>query len=382
MISRVEPPELTVGVEEEYLLVDRATRELLPETPTNLFTKCEQVLGAQVSPEFLQSQIEIGTAICRSIDEIRADLMRLRRVVIDIADDFGLGVIAASIHPFSSWRNLRRTAKERYDLIEYEYQATARRLLTCGMHVHIGVGDDRLRIDLMNQMTYFLPHLLALSTSSPFWEAEDTGLMSYRLTVSDGLPRSGIPPRLADWHEFTDMVQTLVATGSIQDGSKLWWDIRPSARFPTLETRITDVCTRLDDAVTIAALVQAISCMLSRLRVENQQFRLYPSALIAENRWRAMRYGIDKGLIDFGVGAVKPMDHLIDELIEMIGADVEKLGSRRAVEHARDIARNGTSAHRQRTTWEAARERGADPVEAGRAVVDALIAETMVGIDG
>ncbi|MDP6352670.1 MAG: carboxylate-amine ligase [Alphaproteobacteria bacterium] len=374
-------PPFTLGVEEEYLLIDPDTRDLVRDPPPDLIADCGAGPAGQVMPEFLQAQIEIGTTVCKTVAEVRADLAALRRTVVTAAAQHGLRVIAASTHPFASWHQQRHTRRERYDRINIEYQATARRLLVCGMHVHVGIDDDALRIDLMNQFSYFLPHLLALSTSSPFWEAEDTGLKSYRITVFDALPRSGLPPTLASWHEHQRLIAQLVGAGAIEDGTKLWWDMRPSARFPTLEMRVTDVCTRLDDAVTIAALVQSVTHMLWRLRTENRQFRIYPPVLVAENRWRAMRYGIDEGLIDFGAGVVKPMAVLIDELIAMISTDAEALGCRAEVERARAIVGAGTSAHRQLAAWRAARAAGADNREALDSVVDMLIAETTVGID-
>ncbi len=370
-------PPLTLGVEEEYLLVDRNTRDLISEAPAELISQCEQALSKQVTPEFLQSQIEVGTVVCETIAEVRVELCRLRRTVAAVAGEHGLGLIAASTHPFSSWHGQRHTPKARYDEIEIEYQAAARRLLVCGMHVHIGIDDDGLRIDLMNQFAYFLPHLLALSTSSPFWEGEHTGLKSYRLTVFDGLPRTGLPPRLASWHEYHDLVTQLVGTGALQDATKLWWDMRPSARFPTLEMRVTDICTRLEDAVTIAALTQSIFAMLCRLRRENRQARIYATPLIAENRWRAMRYGLDEGFIDFGESVLKPMAVLAEELVDLLRDDARALGCLTEVERVRDIVRHGTSAHRQVACWQAACDAGADPQEALRAVVDMLIEETL-----
>lgn len=374
-------PPFTLGVEEEYYLVDRTTGDLVPEVPDGLVADCEKRLPKQVTPEFLQTQIEIGTRVCGDISEVRDELCRLRGEIADVAKSYGLGMIAASTHPFGTWHGQQHTRKERYDVIQDQYGAPARRLLICGMHVHIGIGDDELRIDMMNQFSYFLPHLLALSTSSPFWEGEDTGLKSYRLTVWDGLPRTGMPPQLSSWHEYDRMVAQLVAAGSIEDGSKLWWDMRPSVRFPTLESRICDVCTRIEDAVTIAALTQCLARMLWRLRRDNQRFRVYPTALINENRWRAMRYGLDFGLIDFGEDVVKPMDVLVEEMIEAIAPDADALGCRDEVEHAKDIVHDGTSAHRQLAVWRMLCADGVEPDEAARGVVDMLMQESLIGAE-
>ena len=244
------------------------------------------------------------------------------------------------------------------------------------MHVHVGVEPDELRIDLMNQFSYFLPHLLALTASSPFWEGEDTGLASYRLTVWDAMPRTGLPPRLDGWREYEALVAALVAAEAIEDATKLWWDVRPSARFPTLEARIFDCCARVDDAVCVAALTRCVMRMLWRLRRRNMRFRIYPAALVAENRWRAMRYGMDRGLIDFGERRVKPMAALVDELLDMIAEDAEALDCRAEVAHAREIVRGGSSARRQRAEW--ARAGGGE--EAGRSVVRMLMRETLRGV--
>ena len=374
----VDAPPFTVGVEEEYYLVDRGSGDLVPEVPEGLIAECERRLPEQVSPEFLQTQIEVATRVCRSAGEVRGELVRLRGEISDIAAGHGLAVVAASTHPFGSWHRQRATRRPRYHEIGEQYGAAARRLLICGMHVHVGIGADELRIDLMNQFTYFLPHLLALTASSPFWESEDTGLASYRLTVWDGLPRTGLPPRLGSWHEFQSLVQRLVAAEAIEDATKLWWDVRPSARYPTLEARIFDTCTRLDDAVCVAALTQCIMRMLWRLRRLNQRFRIYPTALVAENRWRAMRYGLERGLIDFGEARVKPMAVLVDELLDMIAEDAEALDCADAVAHARTIVRDGTSARRQRAVWREAGDVG-DEARARR-VVAMLARETLRGV--
>ena len=374
----VDAPPFTVGVEEEYYLVDRGTGDLVPEVPDGLIAECERRLPKQVSPEFLQTQIEVATRVCRNAGEVRDELVRLRGEIADIAAGHGLAVVAASTHPFGSWHRQQATPRPRYHEIGEQYGATARRLLICGMHVHVGIGSDELRVDLMNQFTYFLPHLLALTASSPFWESEDTGLASYRLTVWDSLPRTGLPPRLGSWHEFESLVARLVAAEAIEDATKLWWDVRPSARYPTLEARIFDTCTRLDDAVCVAALTQCIMRMLWRLRRLNQRFRIYPTALVAENRWRAMRYGLERGLIDFGEARVKPMAVLVDELLDMIAEDAEALDCADAVAHARTIVREGTSAHRQRAVWREAGDVGGEA--RARRVVAMLARETLRGV--
>ncbi|MCL4169712.1 UNVERIFIED_CONTAM: hypothetical protein GTU68_042856, partial [Idotea baltica] len=241
--------------------------------------------------EFLQCQIEVGTGVCATTIDARKDLVHLRSTISKLAGDYGLAPLAVSTHPFADWHKQRFTNKERYRSLEKDLAGVARRMLICGMHVHVGIDDDDLRIDLLNQFSYFLPHLLALSTSSPFWEGDDTGLHSYRLTVFDNLPRTGIPPRFSSFAEYERSIQTIIDSGTIEDATKIWWDLRPSARFPTLESRICDVPPRLNDTIAIAAIIQCIFRMLYGLRRENKRWREYDRFLIEENRWRAQRYG-------------------------------------------------------------------------------------------
>jgi carboxylate-amine ligase len=373
-------PQLTLGVEEEYLLVDKDTRALAVDPPDELMKECEKRLGVQVSSELLRSQIEIGTCVCQNVGEVRDELVRLRGNIKEVANQYGLEPIASSTHPFSRWRDQKHTRKERYDRLTVEMQGTARRLLICGMHVHVGIGDDELRIDLMNQMSYFLPHLLALSCSSPFWEGRDTGLKSYRLTVFDALPRTGLPERFASYAEYERHVRVLIDAGLIEDTTKIWWDLRPSAKFPTLETRIMDVCTRLDDTVSLAALLVCIFRMLYRLRTNNQRWRIYTPMLIRENRWRAMRYSFDEGLIDLAKGAVVPFEELLNEMLCLIAEDAEALGCTDEVNNLRHILQRGTSAHRQLKKYELEIAGGASHEEALQAVVGKLIHDTAEGL--
>jgi len=372
----LQEPAFTVGIEEEYLLVDRQTRDLAADPPQALMTECEARLGTRVSPEFLRSQLEVGTKVCRDIAEARADLGELRRTVGEVAGKYGLAPIAASTHPFANWTAQRHTAKERYDMLARDLRAVADRLLICGMHVHVGIEDEDSRIDLMNQVKYFLPHLLALSTSSPFWQGVNTGLMSYRLTVFDALPRTGVPERFDSFGEYQRLVQRLVEAGLIEDASKIWWDVRPSARFPTLEMRMTDICTRLDDTLTIAALYVSLLSMLWRLRTMNQRWRIYPLLCVEENRWRAQRYGPTDTLVDFGLGRQVPYADLLEEIIALVTPDAERLGCLDDVLRAREIVARGTSAMRQLAVYEAAVAAGAAPQEALAQVVDWLIEET------
>lgn len=374
-------PSFTVGIEEEYLLVDLETRDLVSEAPKELLGACEERLHGQVSPEFLQCQIEIGTRVCTTIQEARADLAHLRSTIADVSSKYGLAPIAASTHPFAHWQEQHHTNKERYNILAKDMQFVVRRLMICGMHVHIGIEDENLRIDLFNQLSYFLPHMLALSTSSPFWQGRETGLKSYRLTVFDSLPRTGVPSRFASFSEYQRTINTLINAGLIEDATKIWWDLRPSAKYPTVEARICDVCTYLDDAISIAALFVCVARMLYRLRRQNQRWREYIPFLINENRWRAQRYGTSEGLVDFGAGKLEPYADLLEELISLTLADAQHFGCVEEVSHARTILTRGTSADRQLACYHAALKDGADDKEALKMVVDQLIKETMDGVD-
>ena len=376
----LKEPEFTLGVEEEYLLVDKETRGLAVDPPKTVLSECEEHLGDQVTTELLRSQIEVGTRVCKNIQEVREDLSKLRRCIIEVADRHGLAPIAASTHPFSRWTEQKHTRKERYDSLTAEMQGAARRLLVCGMHVHVGINDDALRIDLMNQMAYFLPHLLALSCSSPFWDGRDTGLKSYRLTIFDALPRTGLPERFQSFAEYQRHVDIMIKAGLLEDSTKIWWDLRPSGRYPTLETRIMDVCTRIDDAIALAALLSCIMRMLYRLRLANQRWRTYTSMLISENRWRAMRYSFDEGLIDFAKGAIVPFEELLEEMLDLTAEDAAALQCEKEVAAVRDILSRGTSAHRQLKAHELATAAGKSSEEALVAVVDTLIEDTAEGL--
>jgi carboxylate-amine ligase len=373
-------PEFTLGVEEEYLLVDKETRGLVIDPPKTLLSECEDDLGEQVTTELLRSQIEVGTKVCRNIAEVREDLGKLRRTIIDVAGRHGLAPIASSTHPFSRWSEQKHTRKDRYDSLTAEMQGAARRLLICGMHVHVGLNDDALRIDLMSQMAYFLPHFLALSCSSPFWEGRDTGLKSYRLTIFDALPRTGLPERFQSYSEYQRHVDIMIKAGLLEDSTKIWWDLRPSGRFPTLETRIMDVCTRMDDTIALAALLCCIMRMLYRLRLANQRWRIYSSMLVSENRWRAMRYSFDEGLIDFAKGTVVPFEDLLEEMLDLTAEDAEALGCESEVASVRHILSRGTSAHRQLKAHELAMAAGKSNDEALMSVVDTLIEDTAEGL--
>lgn len=342
--------DFTLGIEEEYLLVDLHTLQLA-EAPVAMMEACGSRLQGQFSPEFLQCQVEVGTRVCANVTEARDDLRRLRAAVSEEAARHNLAPIAVSCHPFADWKQQHHTRKDRYDDLRRDLGGVARRMLICGMHVHVGLGDPALRTDLMPQLCYFLPHLLALSSSSPFWQGIDTGLASYRLTVFDNLPRTGLPPKFESWAEYERTTGTLIDLGLIEDTTKIWWDLRPSHRYPTLETRIMDVQPRLDHAVALAALIQALTRMLCRLRSRNMRWRVYDRFLIAENRWRAQRYGVTDGLIDFGDRAIKSFPTLLEELHDLIAEDLQALGTEAEFETLQQIASAGTSADRQRQAF-------------------------------
>ena len=336
---------------------------------------CSKRLEGQFSPEFKTCQVEVGTQVCADIGAAREDLSRLRSVVAEEAGRHGLAPIAASCHPFADWKRAHHTDKERYNQLENELGGVARRMLISGMHVHVGIDSKEMRIDLMNQMIYFLPHLLALSTSSPYWQGQDTGLASYRLTVFDNLPRTGLPPRFSSWGEYERTAGILTDLDIIEDTTKIWWDLRPSHRYPTIESRICDVSPRLEDALTLSAMTQCLARMLWRLSRNNQRWRIYDRFLVGENRWRAQRFGVNGGLIDFGRREIVSLVELTNELQELLEEDADVLRCTEELARTRDIAANGTSSDRQRRVYAARRELGDDHDTALVAVVGHLIEE-------
>jgi carboxylate-amine ligase len=370
----LDEPAFSIGIEEEYLLVDQTTC-VLTGAPPELMDRCTAELGDQVSPEYLNCQIEIGSKVCGTIGEAREDLKRLRSTVARVANEFGLAPISASCHPFANWRSQKHTDKERYNTLRRDLGNVARRMLICGMHVHVGIEDADTRIDIMRQLTYFLPHLLAMSGSSPYWLGEDTGLNSYRLTVFDNLPRTGLPPQFDSWGAFERSVSALTDLKLIEDSSKIWWDLRPSSKFPTLETRICDASPRLETTLSLAALIQCLTRMLWRLSRVNQRWRVYDQFLIAENRWRAQRYGVSEGLIDFGQRKVIPFTDLLEELIGLVAKDAEALDAVAEIEAMRAILVHGNSADRQRGVFATAVDAGQSKDEALCGVVRHLVAE-------
>lgn len=371
-------PSLTFGIEEEYHLVDRRTRDLA-HAPEGMLRDCEAALGSQVSPEFLRSQIEIGTAPVSTFKEARAELIRLRGMIAKAANRHGLAPIAAGSHPFALPHDTETTDKERYQDLARDLAGVIRGLAVCGMHVHAAIEDEDLRVDLMNQARYFLPHLLTLSTSSPFWRGGNTGLKSFRLSVLNRMPRTGLPGLFSGWDEYQRTVSVLVDAGIIEDATKIWWDLRPSARFPTLEMRITDVCPRIEDALSIAALYLCFLRMLLRQRRANLKWRTYPISLIEENRWRAQRYGVTGELLDLGKGKLVPVRDLVEEIIDMTAEDADALDCKAEIANLRNIVDAGTSADRQVTLYESRIAEGASEHDALLSVVDMLIDETIAG---
>src|ERR1700688_632653 len=336
----------TIGVEEEFQIIDPATCELRSHV-MQLVSAASPDIVEQVKHEMHQSIVETGTKICENVSELRIEMHRTRGELVAAAERAGLQVAAAGTHPFSSWIDQVISPGERYQNIVEELQQLARSLLIFGMHVHVAVPDRTSMIDLMNMARYFLPHLLALSTSSPFWMGRDTGLKSFRTTVFRRFPRTGIPDHLSSWSEYEDYVELLIRLHSIDNAKKIWWDVRPHPTFGTLEVRIFDVVTRVEEAVAIAALTQAIVVKLHRLYTSNMGFRMYHRALIEENKWRAARWGIEGKLIDFGKQAEVPMAVLIEELFEFVDDVLDELGRRAALEPISAIFRHGTSAERQ-----------------------------------
>lgn len=362
-------PRLTLGIEEEFQIVDGQGH--LKSHITALLKAAGPALAEQVKAEMMQSVVEIGTKICADISEARHEIAHLRGTLAALLRPVGLRLASAGTHPFSHWQEQEVTEHERYKILEDELQDVIRELLIFGMHVHVGIPDRERRIEVMNEARYFLPHLLAASTSSPFWLTRNTGLKSYRQVIWGRFPRTGIPPEFSSWDEYENFVELLVRTRSVDDGKKIWWDLRPHAVYPTIEFRICDAATTIEETLCLAGLAQAICAKLLVLRDRNQGFRKYMPSLIQENKWRAIRGGMDARLIDFGKSSEVPMKDLAVELLEFVDDVVDELGSRRECEYLLTIAREGTSADRQIRVWK----------ETGHLhqVVDSVCAETVRG---
>lgn len=378
----MKPPSLTIGIEEEYQIIDPETRELrafitqfMESEQGAMEIKKGELKAGALKPELHASMVELGTPVCHTVQELQEALLAQRAHICALAEQRGLQIAAASTHPFSHWMGQDITPFERYTAVVEQMQMLARRMLIFGMHVHIGVEDRDFAIDCMNVVRYMLPHILALTTSSPFWAGRNTGLKSYRSVLFEDFPRTGLPESFTSYADFARFVQRLVNTGCIPDGSKIWWDVRPHYSFPTLEFRAPDICTRADEAIAIAALLQAIVAWLWDLRKRNMTFRIYRRDLITENKWRALRYGLDGKLIDFGKEEEVPVKQLVRELLLLVDEQIEELGSRSEVEVIYRILERGTSADRQLQVY---RELGGivNHEEALRGVVDHLVRET------
>jgi carboxylate-amine ligase len=368
----VKRPSLTIGIEEEYQIVDPETRELKSYITQFLEGDHSVLRTRDIKPEMHQSTIEIGTKPCRDIAEARTDLLELRQAVTNMAEMKGARIAAAGTHPFSNYESSKVTEKERYQVVLQDMGFLARDLLIFGMHVHVGIEDKDFAIDAMNTLRYFMPHVLALSTSSPFWLGIDTGLKSYRSAMFKRFPRTGLPHEFNSYAEYERLLAVLVEAGSIENSSKIYWDARPHHTYPTLEFRITDLCTNVDDALCCAALFQALVLKHYKMRKDNLTFRRYQLSLVEENKWRAMRYGIQGNLIDFGRQQQLPAKALLTELVEFVDDVVDDLGSRREIDHVFTILERGTSADQQ---VEIFNRSGGDL----NAVVDWLIEETKRG---
>ncbi|MEP6921221.1 MAG: carboxylate-amine ligase [bacterium] len=364
--------QFTLGIEEEFQIVDPRTRELRSHV-MEILAEGTMLLGEQIKPEMIQSMVEVGTGICANIQEARADITNLRSVISSLANKNGLAIIAASTHPISRWQDQKIFDDERYELLVQELQTVARSLLIFGLHVHVGVPDKDRQIHIMNAARYFLPHVLALTTSSPFWMAHNTGLKSYRTEIFKQFPRTDIPDHFDSYSSFQRYIDLLVKTGCIDNAKKIWWDIRPHPFFPTLEFRVCDIPTRVDDTIAIAALFQAIVAKLNLLIEKNLGFRLYRRMLIQENKWRAVRYGLDGTMIDFGKQKEVPTRDLIHELLEFVDEVVDPLDSRKEIEHIHTIMQRGTSADEQLAVYNSSNNDL-------NAVVDHLIERTMENV--
>jgi glutamate---cysteine ligase / carboxylate-amine ligase len=362
----------TLGIEEEFAIIDPETRELRSHIQ-EILEYGKVILKEQIKPEMHQSVVELGTQICQSIVDARAHVIELRSRLAELAARSGLKIASAGTHPFSHWRDQLITQGERYHEIVKDMQQLARANLIFGLHVHVGIPDRDVAIHVMNQARYFLPHIYALSVNSPFWVGQDTGLKGYRLKVFERFPRTGIPDAFESLSEYEDYCKLLVKTGCVDNAKKIWWDIRLHPFFDTLEVRVCDAQSRVDDTLAIAALIQAVIAKLHKLLRQNITFRVYRRRLLDENRWRASRYGIDGKLIDFGKETEVDARSLLNELLEFVSTEVNELGTEKEMAHIERIMREGTGADRQLAAW--------DRTQDMKAVVDQIVAETYEGLN-
>ncbi len=366
-------PSFTLGIEEEYQTVDPETRDLRSHIHAEIIEKGKLLMQERVKAEMHQSVVEVGTSVCANIKDANDELKKLRRHMIRLSKENGLLLASAATHPFADWRMQEVTPDERYKNIVQDMQLVARANLIFGLHVHVGVEDREIAIHLMNHARYFVPHLLALSTNSPFWLGMDTGLKSYRCKVFDKFPRTNLPDFFPSWGEYENYVKLLVKTNSIDNAKKIWWDIRPHPFFDTLEFRVCDIPMRVEETIALAALIQATVAKLYKLYSQNQGFRMYRRSLLMENKWRAARYGINGKLIDFGKQKEVPERELIEEYLAFVDDVLDELDSRAEVEYIRTMMKNGTGADRQLRVYQQTGDM--------KAVVDYIIEETEAGID-
>jgi glutamate---cysteine ligase / carboxylate-amine ligase len=369
---QMKPPSLSLGIEEEYQTIDPETRDLRSHIQMEILSKAKLKIHEKVKAEMHQAVVEVGSKVCRDIKEAREDMRNLRREMISLANQNGLLLGSASTHPFADWKVQEIYPDERYYQVVEDMQLVARANLVFGLHVHVGIEDRDTAIHIMNSMRYFLPHILALSTNSPFWMGMETGFKSYRSKVFERFPRTGIPDVFSNWADYETFVNLLVKTNCIDNGKKIWWDIRPHPFFETIEVRVCDIPMRLDETLAIAALIQATAAMLWKLHASNKSYRIYGRALISENKFRACRYGLDGKLIDFGKQEEVPVRKLMLEYLELIDDVVDELGSRDEINYIYEMLKMGSGADRQLKVF---RETGDL-----KKVVDYIVEETRVGV--
>jgi len=365
-------PSFTLGIEEEYQTIDPITRDLRSHIQSEIIPKGKLRIQERIKAEMHQSVVEVGTGVCKNIQEARKEVRQLRHELITLAQENNLLLAAAATHPFADWRKQDIYPDERYDRVVEDMQLVARSNLIFGLHVHVGIEDRETTIHLMNSMRYFLPHLLALSANSPFWLGMNTGLKSYRCKVFDKFPRTNIPDSFTSWSDFENFVQLLIKTNCIDNAKKIWWDVRPHPFFSTLEIRICDIPMRLDETIALAALIQATIVKLYKLHSRNQSYRQYGRALIMENKWRASRYGLAGKLIDFGKEEEVDEKALILEYLDFVDDVVDELGSREEVNYIKHILAHGNGAERQLRVFQETKDL--------KSVVDYIVAETKVGV--
>ena len=365
-------PTFSIGIEEEYQTIDPVTFDLCSHIAAEIIAKGKRQLDERIKAEMHQSVVEVGTGVCRNMAEARADIVNLRRSMITLARENGLLLCAGATHPFADWREQDIYPDERYRQVVEDMQLVARSNLIFGLHVHVGIEDRETGIHLMNQIRYFLPHLLALSSNSPFWLSMNTGLKSYRCKVFDKFPRTNIPDTFTSWSDYENFINLLIRTNCIDNAKKIWWDVRPHPFFSTIEVRICDIPLRVDESLAIAALIQATMAKLYKLHSRNQGFRLYSRSLIMENKWRAARYGLDGKMVDFGLETEVPVRDLMLEYLDFVDDVLDELGSREEVSYVRTMLERGSGADRQLKVFEETKDL--------KQVVEYMVEETQAGL--